>query len=215
MADMFSRESKGMKFLSALGTLIIVNLLFLITSIPIFTIGASITAMYRITFEMHMGRDPFVIKDYFRYFKEGFKSSTAIWIVSLFIIGICGTNLYITLKMLDASLSWLQYPIYIIFWILVSILFYAFPMIALYDHKLPFILKNSVLISLGNLPTTIFFTAIFVIIGLVADFNQSLAVILLSYFLFIGLAFTSWFFGFFINKAFKIEKPKKEKLEED
>lgn len=215
MADVFNRESKGMRFLSALGTLIISNLLFIITSIPIITIGASITALYRITFELHMGRDPFVIKDYFRYFKEGFKKSTIVWCASLIISAICGINLYITLTALDASFSWLQYPIYVIFWIMVSIMFYAFPMIALYDHKLPFIIKNSILISLGNIPTTIFFTAIFVIIGLICDLNFSLAIIYLSYFLFIGFSFTSYFFGLFINRAFKIEKPKKEKLEED
>ena len=54
MADMFKRTSPGMRFLSGLGTLILCNLLFIITSIPIFTIGASLTAMYRITFDMHI-----------------------------------------------------------------------------------------------------------------------------------------------------------------
>ena len=63
MSNFFSKSSIAMRFLSGLGALIIANFLFIITSIPIFTIGASLTALYRITFEIHMGNDPFVIRD--------------------------------------------------------------------------------------------------------------------------------------------------------
>ena len=115
MADMFQRSSAAMRFLNGLGTLIICNLLFIITSIPIFTIGASLSAMYRITFEMHMGRDPYVIKDYFRYFKETIKSSTIIWVPCLILAGVWTSSLYIVLKVIDPSYKYLQYPIYLLY----------------------------------------------------------------------------------------------------
>lgn len=215
MADMFQRSSPAMRFLSGLGTLIICNLLFIITSIPIFTIGASISAMYRITFELHMGRDPYVIKDYFRYFKENFKSSTIIWVPCLILATVWCASLYLVLKVLDPSYSFIQYPIYILLFCLVSVVIYAFPMIAVFEKNSSLqIVKNSILISIGNIPTTIFIIAQPVIIFLLSDFLQVLGVVFFSLFSFILFALDSWFFGFFINRAFKIEKPK-EKLEED
>lgn len=215
MADMFKRTSPGMRFLSGLGTLILCNLLFIITSIPIFTIGASLTAMYRITFDMHIDRDPYVFKDYFKYFKENFKQSTMIWIPSLILAVIWGSSLYIVLKVIDPSYNALQFPIYILFFALVSVLIYAFPMIAVFENDTKTIVKNSILLSLGNLPTTIFIVAQPVIIFLLSDWIPVLAVVFFSFFSFIMFAFDSWFFGLFINKAFKIDrKDFEEKLED-
>lgn len=216
MADMFQRSSAAMRFLNSLGTLIICNLLFIITSIPIFTIGASLSAMYRITFEMHMGRDPYVIKDYFRYFKETFKSSTIIWVPCLILAGVWSSSLFIVLKVIDPSYKYLQYPIYLLLFCLVSVIIYAFPMIAVFEKNSSVnVVKNSLLISIANIPTTIFIIAQPVIMFVLADWLQVLGVLFFSFFSFILFALDSWFYGFFINRAFKIEKPKKEKLEED
>lgn len=215
MADMFNRSSPGMKFLSGLGTLIFANILFIITSLPIFTIGASITALYRITFEVHMGNDPFVMKDYFRYFKENFKQSTIIWVPSLILAAVWCSSLFIVFRVIDSSYNWLQYPIYILLVVLVFVLIYAFPMIAVFENDTKNIIKNSILISIGNIPTTIFIIAQPVLIFVISDFIPVLGVVIFSLFFLIGFAFDSWFYGFFINRAFKVEKPKKEKLEED
>ena len=216
MADMFKRTSPGMRFLSGLGTLILCNLLFIITSLPIFTIGASLTAMYRITFDVHIGRDPLVTKDYFKYFKENFKQSTLIWIPCMILTAVWSSSLYIVLKIIDPMYKVLQFPIYILFIAMVSVLIYAFPMIAVFEkNKISNIVKNSLLLSLGNLPTTIFIVAQPVIMFVLADYLQVLGVLFFSLFCFFGFAFDSWFFGFFIDRAFKIDYKEMKKLEED
>mgnify|MGYP002982023001 CR=1 FL=1 len=46
---MFGIDSKLYEFLSKIADLIIVNLLFIICSLPIVTIGASTTALYGVT----------------------------------------------------------------------------------------------------------------------------------------------------------------------
>ena len=48
MNGLFAPDSRFMRYLNRLADLMILNLLFLLTSIPIFTIGASLTALYSV-----------------------------------------------------------------------------------------------------------------------------------------------------------------------
>ena len=211
MSNFFSKTSIAMRFLSGLGALIIANFLFIISSLPIFTIGASITALYRITFEIHMGNDPFVIRDYFRYFKENFKQATLVYLPAMILSAVWGSGIYVIYHYLDKSWRWLQYPIFVMMVIMVAVLVYIFPMIALYEQKTTKMLKDSALISVGNFPVTFFIVACFVGKYLLYDLMPFTGIIMLSLYCFIGFAFDSWFFGFFINRAFKIEKPKEDR----
>ena len=70
-----------MRFLSKVADMIILNILFLITCIPIFTIGASMTALYYVTLRMVSGEEGPVSKDYFRSFKQNFRQATVIWLI--------------------------------------------------------------------------------------------------------------------------------------
>lgn len=214
MSNVFNKTSLAMRFLSGLGALIIVNILFLISSIPIFTIGASLTALYRVTFEIHMGNDPFVIRDYFRYFKENFKQATLVFIPSLIIGLIWIGNIYIIYHNLDESWRWIQYPIIVLLVALVAVSIYIYPMIALYEQKTTKMIKDSLLLSIGNFPVTFFIVATYVGKYLLYDLIPFMGIVMLSLYFFIGFAFDSWFFGFFINRAFKIEKPKEDRERE-
>ena len=57
MSSFFSMDSPVMRFLSRVCDLIILNLLAIVCSIPIVTIGASITAMFSVTLKMVKGEE--------------------------------------------------------------------------------------------------------------------------------------------------------------
>ena len=61
-----------MRYLNRFADLMILNLLFLLTSIPIFTIGASLTALYSVCFRLGTDREGSTFRDYFAAFKENF-----------------------------------------------------------------------------------------------------------------------------------------------
>ena len=52
MKNIFSLDSKLMQGLSTVGDYIILNILFLITCLPVITIGAAKTALFRVMFDM-------------------------------------------------------------------------------------------------------------------------------------------------------------------
>lgn len=75
-----SPDSKFMRGLSDLADAIWINVLMLITSIPIVTIGAALTAAHVASRRSLRGQGGVTV-NYFRAFKENFFQSTLIWFV--------------------------------------------------------------------------------------------------------------------------------------
>ena len=191
------------RMLGGLCNLIMVNLLFLATCLPIITIGASLTGLSRVTLKMIQHQDPSVLKDYFGAFKKHFKESTIIWLICLFAGAFFTIDLYVIFTQIDQQYKLLQIPVWIFLFIIASILIYAFPLISSYPDKIKATLKNSVLLSLGNIPVTImalaipFFLAKFAVSG---DGERLITVF--SIMVFFGCALLSYIANFFINRIF-------------
>ena len=100
---LFNLDSPVMVFLSKVANLMILNVLTIICCIPIFTAGAAITALYYVTIKMARGDDPYIIKGYFKSFKENFKQATIIWLIMLVVIAIIAVDWRVTLVMMTGS----------------------------------------------------------------------------------------------------------------
>ena len=61
----------------------LLNILMLICCIPIFTIGASVTAMYYVAFKMVKNEEGYITKSFFKAFRENFRQATPVWLVML------------------------------------------------------------------------------------------------------------------------------------
>jgi len=81
-----SIDSPIMRFLGKIADLMIVNVLTIICSIPIFTIGPALTAAHYVCLKIVRKEEGYVIKNYFKAFKENFKQATVIWLILLAII---------------------------------------------------------------------------------------------------------------------------------
>ena len=100
---LFNLDSPVMVFLSKVANLMILNVLTIICCIPIFTAGAAITALYYVTIKMARGDDPYIIKGYFKSFKENFKQATIIWLIMLVILAIIAVDWRVTLVMMTGN----------------------------------------------------------------------------------------------------------------
>lgn len=83
LQGLFNYDNPVWRFIGKLGDLIILNILWTICSIPIFTIGASTTAVYYMTLKLVRDEDGSTIKGFFHSFKENFKQATIIWLILL------------------------------------------------------------------------------------------------------------------------------------
>ena len=203
MKSIFESNSPFIRFLNFLADLIIVNVLLIITSIPVITGGAALCSAYSVMLKRVRREDPPVVKTFFRTFKSEFKRSTLIWIPLILITTFLLADLYIIFFMLGEEYQWLQYPVLIVSYIVLSIALYIYPLMATYDTGMKALLKNCVLISFGNLPTTIFFTFIIIAILKIAVSSGKALIAVGSIFLFMGFAILIYFFSVFLIRIFQ------------
>lgn len=200
MASFFSQKHPATIFLTAVCNLIFVNFCFVITCIPIVTIGASLTAMNRITIKILLGENPPVFSEYFRSFKNNFKQSTVIWLILSAITAFFVWEIYLINTSLPAEYTWTQYPLYFLLLAIFSCMAYAFPIIAWFDENNKQVIKNSLLLALANIPSTIFFAIITIALGLV---TYVYPVLVLSLMCFLGFALVAILESVFLKRIFE------------
>ena len=67
---MFGIDSKFYEVVSKIADLVVVNLLFVLCSLPIITIGASTTALYGVTKKMAENREGYIFRNYVNNYVE-------------------------------------------------------------------------------------------------------------------------------------------------
>ena len=82
MGGFFNYDNPVWRFVGRIWDLFILNLLWVICSIPIITFGAATTAMYYCTLKIAKDRDSGgMFRMFFHSFKDNIKQSTLIWII--------------------------------------------------------------------------------------------------------------------------------------
>lgn len=78
MDSLFSADSVLMRGLTRLADIMILNLIFIATSIPVVTLGASLTALNFTAMRIATGECNSVAGDYFRSFRQNFRQATVV-----------------------------------------------------------------------------------------------------------------------------------------
>ena len=159
MQALFSPDSKFMQAMSRIADLLLLNLFFLLTCVPIVTIGAASTAMYTVCFRFGSEREAGVVRSYFRAFRENFRQATVLWLVILLCGATAGFN-----ACLFYSMSGVLHYAFVLFAILFVLVLlvgaYAFPLLSQFDNDNRSTLKNALIFSLGYLPRSILIAAL-------------------------------------------------------
>src|SRR6186713_2929925 len=90
MSGFFAPDSAAMRFLTRIADLMILNLLFIATSIPIVTLGASVTALNFTAMRIVRGQCDSVTGDYFGSFRRNFRQATLIGLIFLLLGAVFG-----------------------------------------------------------------------------------------------------------------------------
>ena len=159
MFAIFSPDSKLMQALSRLTDLVLLNILFLLTCLPVFTIGAATASLYTLCFRMLRQEECGIIRPYFRAFKENFKPATGILAILLVIL----IPDYLYFDRFFHTDGILHFAIY--FFIFVAALAIltaglAFPWVSQFRNSIPQTLRNALLLSVSHLPRAIAVAAI-------------------------------------------------------
>ncbi len=212
MSRIFDADNAFFRFMSRVADALILNLFFLITSIPIVTIGASYTAMYYYCTKAIGNEEGYLWKSYWKSFKTNFVQG---FLMELFFV-VVGVILYVDLKYLygnafnGGGFGWrLLFFIVVGMAILAAVtLLYAFPLLSRFDNTTFNIIRNAAFMSLRHLPQTV---PLILIFGLAAFIGWAMFPV--SIFFIVG----AWVYvsSIFFYKILDRYMPKDEHYDED
>ena len=156
MNRLFSQESPMMRFLNAFADLIAVNLLMILFSLPIVTLGAAVTAGCRVTRDIAGDCVGKIIPSFWQAFRENFRQATVFWIVHLAVLLGLSYNFYLFQFLLDEShYKWMLVLLILALVAAVGIGVYGYMLISRYRNGLAEHLKNATLLFLNYLPLSV------------------------------------------------------------
>lgn len=160
MRTFFDSDSWLMQLISRFSSLAVLNLVFLCTCIPLFTIGAALTALYDVVFRMDTEREGKLIPAYFRSFAANFKQGTPLWLLFLLVIVASCVNMVVFSNWENPMGHVLFVLAMVILINTLLVLGYTFPLLSQFDNTKRNTLKNALLLSVANLPRTLIITVI-------------------------------------------------------
>ena len=157
----FSTEGKYAQVMSRLFDLIVLNVLLMICSLPVITLGASLTAVYDMSLRMLREEEGLITKGFFRAFRRNFRPALKLWLICLMVLAVCVGDLWAGRTLADMGL---ELPLTAVAGIqavlLVMVMQYAFALTARFENTLGGTLKNSILLAMTHLPDTLIMTLI-------------------------------------------------------
>lgn len=177
MGGIFNLDSPLMQGLGKVADLMILNILAMICCIPIFTAGASLTALHYMSLKIVRGEECYITRGFFKSFKQNFKQATVIWLLILLAIFILVGDFYI---MKNSGIEFhivLKVIIGIVGIFIVFTATYVFAVLAKFDNTIKRTIKNAFIMSLLQFPKTILMIIMALVpIGIVVFFPQILPI---------------------------------------
>lgn len=169
MSNFFKADNWFFTGVTKLVLLIVVNAMFVICSIPIFTFGASYSGLYyAINKNLKFDRG-YAFKSFFTGFKGSFKNSTLATILFLLITMIFAGDIAV-LKTFG-EMGRIPDSLFVIFIVLTALVWlyaiWVFTYTAVFENTLKNTLKNSLIMFFLELPTTLYAALILTFVGVI------------------------------------------------
>jgi uncharacterized membrane protein YesL len=153
--NILSNDSIFGRIFGKIGDIIFINILFIIFSLPIITIGASYSAMEYTFMKQQRESDAPLFKTFARSFKSNFKQSTISWIIILALSIIIGVDIHTFGPNGVMSFSPFYYLFIFAAIVLAFMALYIFPVISAFENKLKNLWIQSFFLAAKNVPFTL------------------------------------------------------------
>lgn len=155
MESVFNPDNPFSTFINKVSDLIVINILTLLCCLPVFSIGAALTAMYSSLYKLHKAEDIPIVRHFFRTFKENFKIATLLWLLDLLLLAVLGIDFYLIYATDILTVYLLKVLVYIVTILFFTIIIWEFVLLSRYRDGVGKILINSLCVGLANIGKTI------------------------------------------------------------
>ncbi|NDO49134.1 DUF624 domain-containing protein [Lachnospiraceae bacterium MD335] len=160
---MFKLDSPLVNFLNKVADILILGVVFMIACIPVITAGAAFTAAYYMGFKMVKNEETYIIKGFFKAFRDNFKQATIIWIFVLLLFGVILADYRIILYSGVAFASWIRIAMVSVSLVAALGVVFLFPLQARFQNTVKHTIKNAFLMALSHLPSAILLILIYAV----------------------------------------------------
>lgn len=201
------------RFLGKVADFMFLNLLWIVCSIPIITIGASTTAMYSVMLKLVKNEEGYIVKGFLKAFKENFRQSTLMWLLYL-VFGIVIVVDFMLLRMMSPSIRTVM-QVFLIFMtiLLISMGIYVFALQARYENPIKNTLKNALILTVAKMPYTLLMLVITVVPVVVTFLTVRTLMLGFLVWLLLGVSLIVWLNSLLLRRVFlvfeDIETPEK------
>ena len=204
MRNLFNYENPFIQFLVRVGDLMILNVLFILCSAPVVTLGASLTALHRVTQNMLFEQEEPLLKACFRAFRQNFKQSTLAWLVELVVIVSLVCDVLLVMAYFNGGLAKAMYILVAVLAILVAGVFsYLMPLIARYENGTRQQVNNAVVLAIIKLPKTLLLMLLNLLPVILLLISVPVFVQTLIFWVIIGFAFVSFLTSSILKPVFQ------------
>lgn len=155
MDRFFDLDNPLWSFLGKITDVLMLSLLWILCSLPIITIGASTTALYYCTLKLSVDKEGYLMKSFFKSFKDNFKQSTFAWLILLFAGAILYFDLFWSLSTGGTMGNSMLLVFGVTLILYVMVLTYVFPLIARCKSGLKNIFIWAFVMSIRNIHLSI------------------------------------------------------------
>ncbi len=194
-----STEAPFFDLMGNIGDWIILNILFVLTSLPVITAGASMTALYQVALRRQRGESNYAAREYFKAFREEWRQSTVLWLIFLltgglllfdiFYVNNLGRELAVAIGCVAAVWSF--------------VFSYTFPLQARFQNTIKNTIKNALFLSVRHLPYTILMVSLNSIPAVCIAAGTFTTMMAMPIYFFVGFALTAKINSIFLDKIFR------------
>ncbi len=203
MSGFFAPDSAPMRFLTRIADLMILNLVFIATAIPVVTIGAALTGLNFTAMRLARGQSDSTTGDYFRSFRQNFRQATVIWLLILGLAAALGAwYQVVTIFVADIVIQFIVLAVwYLVALVLALNALWVFPYLANFEGTIREVLRNARLLSGKHLLTSLATLAVIALSVIVTVFYPQVAAYGILWLL-IGFAGVAFLTGVLFARVF-------------
>lgn len=135
MASIFGSDSAYSRFMNKVGDIILLSILWLICSLPLFTLGTAMCAAYYTAAKVIRHNNGYVFKQFMKSFRQNLKQSAGMNLVFLLCAGVLVFNFMFFKGGTTETAFYLRCVYLVMGFILLGMMLYAYPVLSRFNLK--------------------------------------------------------------------------------
>lgn len=180
MNGIFNYDNKAFEILNKAVDWVFVSILWLIFSLPVFTIGASTTALFETVHKAIRKSKGYVWRTFWTTFKSNFKKITKIWLIQFAVMALLFVDMKIMQNFLEqgSKLGALYYFFYLCLFFMYVWVIYTCVYTARIEDNVKVTMKNAAFMAIMNIPWALVIIALFIAAVIIVSVSPICALVL-------------------------------------